>query len=245
VINDFTTMKTSKFQSIIASAALVLVAFATKVYSATLSASNTYETVIGTVHLVAGLTTLSSSSAINPADPAGLNYITDNLYSTGINNMGRIGNDHSVGTLAGTFDGSNYFSGSNQIILIGFGDASQTFWGSWSVRLLLSNNTYSNIASYTDADLVINADVLVPSMDTYNSINGRYFYNAANVPTCYQILDISTFDTQNIGVKGIELSNLGAEYPELSYIGVTGVPEPSSLVLTMLASGVMLIRRRR
>ena len=62
-------------------------------------------------------------------------------------------------------------------------------------------------------------------------------------------MDIAAFDSNNIGFKGIELSNMGPSYPDVAYIGVTGVvPEPSTYALLALSAaglGGYVLRRRR
>lgn len=85
----------------------------------------------------------------------------------------------------------------------------------------------------------------------------RYFFKIFDgiallpgaVNTYYQELNIGAFDTGNIGFKGIELSNMGFQYPDVSYIGVTSpVPEPSTYALIALSAaglGGYLLRRRR
>jgi hypothetical protein len=79
-------------------------------------AQSTYTLTNGEVNLVAGLTNLTSVTAINAVNQSvGIDYITDSSWSaTGIGNLGSVG-----GTLAGTFGGANYFASSNNVILIG------------------------------------------------------------------------------------------------------------------------------
>jgi hypothetical protein len=197
--------------------------------------------------LVAGLTNLTSVTAINANfgnQSVGIDYITDSSWSaTGIANLGSSG-----GSLAGTFGGANYFASLNNVILIGAANSQgNASWGSWTVRMLLSNDTYSSPISYSNSDLVRNPDALTVA-------NNSYFQNASgsivtSTPnnTFYQLLSIAAFDTANIGVKGIELSSMGTPFPDISYIGVT-VPEPSTYALLALSAaglGGYVLRRRR
>lgn len=219
-------------------------------------ATNTYTTLTGSVDLVAGLTNLSSSTAIGSTNQSvGINFITDDTWLTGIANLGGavdINNFQTAnnGTLAGTFGGANYFSSSNQIILIGnYGGSSG--WGSWSARLLLSNDTYTTAQNYTDANMVLNPTVTIPaSSSMFVNPNGATNSLPVALKTSYIILDISSFDTGNIGVKGIELLNMTTGFPDIQYIGVIGsaaaaVPEPSSLALVAAGCGALVLRRRR
>lgn len=224
---------------------VVLVAAAFVFSPLGVSAQSTYTTTNGTVNLIAGLTNLSSTTAINSTNQSvGIDYITDSSWSaTGIANLGNQG-----GTLEGTFGGANYFASLNNIILIGAGGPNPA-WGSWTVRLLLSNDTYSTGISYTNSDLVVNPAVLTAAdAEFFQNSDGSIFSPGA-VNTYYQLLDIAAFDTGNIGVKGIELSNMGEQYPDITYIGVTGaVPEPSTYALLALAAaglGAHVLRRRK
>ena len=67
--------------------------------------------------------------------------------------------------------------------------------------------------------------------------------------TVYQELNIASFDTNAIGFKGIELSAMTPVYPDIYYIGVTGVvPEPSTYALLALSAaglGGYVLRRRK
>lgn len=214
------------------------------------SAQSTYTTTNGTVNLFAGLTNLSSATAINTTNQSvGIGYITDGSWSTGILNLGAVGSPATPnnGTLAGSFGGT-YFGNSNGIILIGLG-AGAPAWGSWTIRLLLSDDTYSSAISFSDADLVTNVGVLsATNTSIFQNVSGSQFVANA-FDTFYQELNIAAFDTGDIGFKGIELSNMGANYPEISYIGVTNViPEPSTYALLALSAaglGGYVLRRRR
>lgn len=213
-------------------------------------AQSTYTTMNGEVNLLAGLTNLTSVTAINTINQSvGISYITDSSWSaTGIENLGFFGTS-AGGTLAGTFGGANYFASSNNVALIGVGGPAP-LWGSWTVRLLLSDDSYSSPISYSNSDLVRNPSVLT-------DVNALFFRNAvgqsasppAATNTYYQLLNIAAFDTGNIGVKGIELSNMGVEYPDITYIGVTSlVPEPStcaSLLAGLACGGYLRFCRRR
>ena len=209
------------------------------------SAQSTYTTTNGEVNLVAGLTNLSSTTAINSTNQSvGIDYITDGSWSaTGIANLGSYG-----GTLEGTFGGANYFASLNNMILIGAGGPNPA-WGSWTVRLLLSNDTYSAGVSYSNSDLVVNPAVLTAADAEFFQNNNAGIFSPGAVNTYYQLLDIAAFDTGNIGVKGIELSNMGDPYPDITYIGVTSpVPEPSTYALLALSAaglGSYVLRRRR
>lgn len=210
------------------------------------SATTTYTTLSGEVNLVAGLTNLSSSTAINPTNQAtGIDLITDDSWSTGIANLGG-GGVPIDGTLAGSFGGATYFAGTSGIILIGAGGA-ELDWGSWTIRLLLANDTYSSPISFTDGAQVLNPSVLTAANSEF-FMHGNMFYPGAT-PTHYQVLNVAAFDPGNIGFKGIELSNLGTDYPDLNYIGVTGstspVPEPSASLSLLGLLGAGLLYRRR
>ena len=212
-------------------------------------AQSTYTTTNGTVNLVAGLTNLTSATAINTTNQAvGISYITDSSWSTtGVLNLGYYG-----GTLAGTFGGGTYFGASNSIILIGsqWLGTNVPQWGKWTVRMLLSDDTYSSAISFTNSDLTLNLAVTPDgSASYYQNLNGT-----TNTPgpgffgTVYQELSIAAFDTGNIGVKGIELSDMYTSSfagPDISYIGVTGaagpgpqpVPEPGTWAAAALLLG--------
>jgi len=215
------------------------------------SAQSTYTTTNGEVNLIAGLTNLTSATAINTTNQSvGIDYITDSSWSTGVINLGTSSTNliANNGTLAGTFGGGTYFASLNNIILIGAGGASAA-WGGWTLRLLLSNDTYSSAISYTESDLVTNSAVKTASdLALFQSTDGSIFTPGA-VNTFYQMVDIAAFDTSNIGVKGIEMSGMTLTYPDITYIGVTGVvPEPSTYALLALSAaglGAHVLRRRR
>jgi hypothetical protein len=213
-------------------------------------AQSTYTTTNGTVNLVAGLTNLTSTTAIGVTNQSvGIDYITDSSWSTGIENLGRDAATNS--TLAGTFGGGTFFGTNNSIILIG---AVGNFWGSWTIRLLLSDDTYSSASSFSTNNLVQNAAVLTaPDSAFWANATGFVpagsIFSPGSVATWYQELDIAAFDSNNIGFKGIELSNMGPSYPDVAYIGVTGVvPEPSTYALLALSAaglGGYVLRRRQ
>jgi len=213
------------------------------------TAQSTYTTLNDTLNLVAGLTNLTSVTAIGTTNQSvGINYITDSSWSaTGIANLGSSG-----GTLAGTFGGANYFASSNNVILIGSANSlGNPAWGSWTVRMLLSDDTYSSSFSYTNSNLVNNT-ISAAALDANNSFfinSSGNLATATPLNTYYQQLNIADFDTGNIGVKGIELSSMGSAFPDISYIGVTSpVPEPSTYALLALSAaglGGYVLRRRR
>lgn len=215
-------------------------------------AQATYTTTNGTVELVAGLTNLTDTSAINNTTATINNLITDDSWSTGILNLGNALNAGGVpnnGILAGDFGGDTFFAASNSIILIGYGQTGVN-WGGWTVRLLLSDDTYSGPQSFTSVDATRNTNAVTASVvdGIYQNFTGGFLSLGASV-TAYQELDIATFDPNNIGIKGIELSNMSNTFPDLSYIGVTAVPEPSTYALLALSAaglgGYVLRRRRR
>jgi hypothetical protein len=205
-----------------------------------------YPTANGELNLVAGLTNLTSVTAIGTTNQSvGINYITDSSWSaTGIANLGSSG-----GSLAGTFGGANYFASSNNVILIGAANSlGAPAWGSWTVRMLLSDDTYSSPFSYTNSDLVNNT-ISAAALDANNSFfinSSGNLATATPLNTYFQQLNIADFDTGNIGVKGIELSSMGSAFPDISYIGVTSaVPEPSTFALSAAGLGGFVLRRRR
>lgn len=211
-----------------------------------LNAATTYTTLNGEVNLVAGLTNLTSATAIGVTNQSvGISYITDSSWSTGIENLG--GGVPTNSTLAGTFGGGTFFGANNGIILIGAGGNQS---GSWTIRLLLSDDTYSTASSFSTNILVQNSAV-VTAPDTVFFANATGFAPAGSnifpgsFPTAYQELDIAAFDTNNIGFKGIELSNMGSPWPDITYIGVTGpIPEPTSALMSALGATILLRRRR-
>jgi hypothetical protein len=224
-------------------------------------AQSTYTTLNGTVNLIAGLANLSSATAINTTNQAtGISYITDSSWSTtGIENLGMSSSGEPIlnGTLAGTFGGGTYFAASNSIILTGVypGEAGVA-WGGWRVRLLLSDDNYSPAISFTNSDLAPNPAVTINASWYSNELGTAV--NFGTLPTLYQELNIAAFDTGNIGVKGIELSNFATPFPDISYIGVTGVvpgpgpspvPEPgqvaASLLLLAGIGGYVWMKRRK
>lgn len=101
---------------------------------ATVSADTTYTTLAGPVNLMAGLSNLTVNTAINTTNQAvGIQAITDNSWSTAIFNLGGVSNGGpsitNNGILAGTFGSGTYFSGANQIILIGGYNGVSPAWG--------------------------------------------------------------------------------------------------------------------
>ena len=148
------------------------------------SAQSTYTTTNGTVNLFAGLTNLTSTTAINTTNQSvGIGYITDGSWSTGIANLGGEGPFPAIpnnGTLAGDFGGATYFAAGNGIMLIGTGTPSLVAWGSWTIRLLLANDTYSSPISFTNSDLVQNLSVLTATnTDFFQNWNGTTIFPGA------------------------------------------------------------------
>lgn len=229
------------------------------------SAQSTYTTTNGEVNLVAGLTNLTSATAINTTNQSvGIQYLTDDSWSgTGVLNLGVEGIVDAAtnnGTLAGDFGGGTYFAGANGIILIGYWDSNfdptTSQWGPYTVRLLLSDDSYSAPISFSPGDASLNPSVqTAANWSAFNNGSGENFnLTDTPVPTVYQELDIAAFDPENIGFKGIELSNMElgpspAGTIDLNYIGVTSaVPEPSTYALLALSAAVVgahVLRRRR
>jgi hypothetical protein len=229
-----------KLQNLLCIAAATALITSAQLKAAT---TTTYTTLNGDVNLT-GLTNLTSATALNSTNQSiSIDYLTDSSWdTTGVANIGKTG-----GTLAGTFGGGNYFAASSEIILIGsaYGPTGAS-WGGWSVRLLLSDDSYSSAISFTESDKVLNSSLMINPALVQNITGELASYDS--VPTAYQSLDISAFDTGNIGVKGIELSNFTANHPDLTFIGVTGspssIPEPTSALMSALGA-TMLLRRRR
>lgn len=101
---------------------------------AKVSADTTYTTLGGPVNLVAGLNNLTANTAINTINQAvGIQAITDDSWSTAIFNLGGESSGGGLvannGALAGTFGSGTYFSGANQIILIGGYNGVTRAWG--------------------------------------------------------------------------------------------------------------------
>ena len=179
--------------------------------AASASAQSTYVTTTGTLNLVAGLTTLTDTSAVNAgATPGQLGHITDDSWSTtGILNIGNTNQNPNGGSLAGTFGGGAFYSSTSSIILIGaYSTGSPVAWDEFDVSLLLSTGVYTQARHYTNADVTLNPTVMTdPGFVMYNSANNQTLSIGAT-STAYLLLSISSFDTANVGVTGIKVSHI-------------------------------------
>ena len=179
----------------------------------------------------AGLANITDASALTVSPVNEISYLTDNSLTNGVANIGANG-----GTLAGNFGGGTYFHGTGaDIVLVGAFEGSPA-WGGFTVSLQLSSGSYTPGLAFADANLVttvLNDNFTFIQENGGGSISGDFSY-------CYLPLDISGFDTGGLGVTGIEINNMTAQYPDISYIGVTSsalleaVPEPATLALAGL-----------
>ncbi len=187
----------------------------------------------------AGLANITDASALTYSPATEVLYMTDDSLTTGVANIGVNG-----GTLAGDFGGGIYFHGTGADIVIVGAYIGAPAWGGGTVSLKLSDGSYTPGVAFTDASLV--TTTLNDNMTFYQESGGGFV--PLNADYCYLPLDISSFDTGGLGVTGIEISSMTAEYPDITYIGVTteAVPEPSTMALAALGGlGLLLFRRRK
>lgn len=158
----------------------------------------------------AGLTNITDGSGLSRTGVTGASYLTDSLISTGVLNVGRSG-----GALAGDFGRGSYFNMTgDDIVIVGVGNDTQTAWSSFTVSLRLSNGLYTPGISFSDSDLLATG---ISESVTFAQEN--YSFPIAGVaPVNYYnlSLEFTDFNTGGLGVTGIALTNLTAEFPDIT-----------------------------
>lgn len=197
----------------------------------------------------ASLSDITISTALTTTNTAaGIANLTDGSVDTGVANLGYVG-----GVLAGDFGGGSYYHQSSaDLVIVGAGPASSTNqWGALTVSLQLSDSSFTPGIVFSVGDpRVLDGGVNPNAVSYFQNFDGSTFApGAGQTEYFYLPLDISSFDTGGLGVTGIELSDMTSQFPDLSYIGVTGpgsVPEPGTLALAALgAAGWLSLRRRK
>ena len=194
----------------------------------------------------ASLTDITTATAIGVTNHAqGIATLTDASVDTGVANLGIYG-----GVLIGNFGGGSYYHQSSaDLVIVGAGPTSSTNqWGGFTVSLQLSDSSFTpGIVFPVGDNRVLDGGVNPNDLAYYQNYNGTAFAPLGGQTEYYYLpLDISAFDTGGLGVTGIELSQMTSQFPDLSYIGVTGpVPEPGTLALVALGGAGWLSLRRR
>jgi hypothetical protein len=194
-----------------------------------------YQTADGTLNIVAGLSDPLLTGPFSGTPEVAPPSIADQSLTTGV---GRLGWGRSGVTLAGSF-GSIYFSDQHQIIAI-----SGRPFGLGNLRLLLSDDTYSASLAVTTSPVLRNGMARFEAY-AYNDYGGGLYIDAIGpgilMDSYYQLIDVSAYDTNNIGIKGIEFLNLETTQPSLTYVGVAEVvPEPSTYALLIFGAGASI-----
>jgi len=189
----------------------------------------------------AGLTNITDASGLSRTGAAGIAALTDSSTTTGVANVGLNG-----GSLAGDFGGGAYFNISGaDIVLVGAGGGVPA-WGTFTVSLRLSDNSYTPGISFSDTNVLAAGTSDTMTLGQEDPASPILFTMAADY--FYLPLEISSFSTGGLGVTGIKLDALSASFPDLNYIGVVApVPEPSSMAYLGLTTlgGLTTMRRRR
>ena len=196
----------------------------------------------------AGLSDITTSTALTTTNTAaGIAKLTDGSVDTGVANVGFAG-----GVLIGDFGGGSYYHQSAaDIVLVGAGNVGYTnLWGGFTISLQLSDSSFTPGIVFPVSDpRVLDGGVNPNAISYFQNYDGSTVDAGAGLSEyIYLPLDISSFDTGGLGVTGIELSAMTSQFPDLSYIGVTGpgsVPEPGTLALAALGGAGWLSLRRR